>query len=145
FMEDPRFRDMDGMLQSKMKEQQILSSDIKEQVAKHAEVSKENDSTHWDHEESETLRNEKSASISESRTIRDNIERQQKNAGYDEKKEALEKEIAELHKKVEESESATSKKQESTGSVYGPEDKAHIEHLAGHLTKGGECPVCRQT
>lgn len=145
FTEDPRFRDMDGMLQSKMKEQQILSSDIKEQEAKLAEVSKENDSTHWDHEESETLRNEKSASISESRKIRDHIEREQKNAGYDEKKEALEKEIAELRKKVEESESAISKKQESTGSVYGPEDKAHIEHLAGHLTKGGECPVCRQT
>src|SRR5699024_12041791 len=72
-------------------------------------------------------------------------EAERKNAGNDENKEALEKEIAELRKKVEESESAISKKQESTGSVYGPEDKAHIEHRAGHLTKGGECPVCRQT
>jgi len=145
FINDPRFRDMDGLLQSKMEERQILASDIKEQEAKLAEVSRENDSIHWEHAESEILRNELSASVSECRKMREWIERENKSAGYDGKKQALEKEITELRKKLDEAEAAITKKQADTGNTYSPEDKVHIEHLAGHLKKDGECPVCRQT
>ncbi|KKK35372.1 hypothetical protein WN59_00610 [Salinicoccus sediminis] len=145
FVEDPRFRDMDGVLQSKMKERQNLASDIKAQEAKLAEVRQEDDSIHWEHAESEILRNELSASVAECRKMREWIERENKSAGYDGKKQTLEKEITELRKKMEDTETAIKKIQEDTGSMYSPEDKVHIEHLAGHLKKDGECPVCRQT
>lgn len=145
FIEDARYADLDSTLAKKEEEKTRLDAENENRMAELEAVQKENDSIEWHHEESEKLRDEKAYSESESGKIREQIEKEKKNAEYDEKKNILQKEINTLNKKLEETEAETAQKRESVSSMYSSEDKAHIEHLVVHLAEGQPCPVCQQT
>lgn len=145
FIEDSRYHDLDNTLASKEEEERSFDLKIKEQALKLEEIKKENEAIEWDYEESENLRNQKAAAESEFSKIREQMDKESKNAEYDEKKQALEKEIKALNTNINKIDETIEHKSASISSKYSSEDKVHIEHLVLHLSEGQACPVCQQT